>query len=253
MRKFIAWGLTAVFTVCFSFSTALASDYTDMVSPEHWAYNALEYAAENKILTGFDDNSIRPNDSLTRAQMAAVAVRLYGNGNKADISQFSDLIPSAWHYEYFREAYSMGVFLGDGNKMYPENNITRQEAFTVIGRILQLNIKGGATQFYDDYDIANWSKGYIKEMYELGYISGDTNNLINPSNNITRAELAQLIYNIDMKKNKDIKEWNEAVHPSSVSGTSNGSHAAGSGEKKENSTEVGYSDGDSYADDIFDD
>lgn len=214
MKKIITLGLVTIFAICFSFSTVLASRYTDMVSSEHWAYNALEYAAENKVLTGFDDNSIRPNDSLTRAQMAAVAVRLYGNGNKEDISQFSDLIPSAWYYEYFREAYSMGVFLGDGNKIYPENKITRQEAFTVIGRILRLNIKGGATQFYDDYDVANWAKGYIKAMYELGYISGNTNNLINPNDNITRAELAQLVYNIDMKESQNIEKWHEAVHSS---------------------------------------
>ncbi len=256
-----------ILLICIFFAVnniAHAQEFKDMVSETHWAYTALKYVCDNGYIQGFDDSTIRPDAPLTRAQLATIIVRIYGNGNKANISDFKDVSESAWYYEAFCEAVHMKLFQGNGtNHLYPDNNVTRQETFVVIGRLLQLALSEGNTKFNDDADIAEWSKGYINALIENGYISGDDNNCVKPKDEITRAEFSQLIYNININQNT---QADNAFPVDSNNSTSSGKPSIGGGSfneeesnqdnsenNKNDTAESVLFDGDSYEDDIFDD
>lgn len=256
MKKILA--LICVFLMLNT--VAYAKEFKDMVFESHWAYNALQYACENGFIQGFDDGTIRPDEPLTRAQMAAIIVRAYGDGNKADISEFEDVPKTAWYYDAFCEAVDMKLFQGDGtNHLYPTNNITREEAFVVIGRLLQLNSSESSTKFKDDLNIAAWSKGYIKALFEKGYVSGDDENCINPKGEITRAEFSQLIYNINNRQDNQSQNTSKTdtkTNTSSGSGSGAGNSPNISSPTENENGDIDESvpfDGDSYMDDIFND
>ena len=191
----------------FAVTSLSAFAYVDMVDENHWGYAAMTFATENGIIKGFEDDTVRPNDNLTRAQMAAIIVRLSRTTAFADMSQFTDVDENAWYYQTMETAVGLGLFLGNGDgHLYPDNAITRQEAFTVVARFLEIETEDGETDFTDDAAIASWAKGYIKSLKSYGFVSGDNEKNVNPSNTITRMEFAQLIFNI--YSNAEIEDTN---------------------------------------------
>jgi hypothetical protein len=170
-----------------------AAEFTDM--PDDWSRPALEKAVENGLLVG-DNGRIRPKDNLKRAEMATVVNRAFGAYVKAPISQFSDVSVTSWYYDEMAKAVQMQTFKGDGERLNPENFITREEAFIVLARALKL--EPSTTQpegFKDLSDISSWAKGELYAMINAGYVNG-SNGYINPKGLITRAEFAQVMHNI---------------------------------------------------------
>lgn len=246
---------------------AYATEFSDMVDSRHWAYPALSYVTEQKIVQGFDDNTIRPNEKVTRAQLAAIITRMDGGENAKDDMEFADVSKDSWYYEYFKYTYKTGLMLGDdAGRMNPDRNITRQEVFAVIYRWLGLEPSKGA-KIPDIDAVADWAKTAVTSLYSEGYISGDASGKVNPYSDITRAELSQIVYNIHIKNEKkaesDSKQTSEKK-PTPPQIRSSGTAKKHITEPAEENTEqepsisdenqkpvVRFDDGDNYAEDIF--
>jgi basic membrane protein A len=171
----------------------ISSRFSDM--PDDWSTEALEKAVENGLITG-SDGLIRPKDPLTRAQMATIINRAFGATIKASISSYTDVPSAAWYYGEMAKAVQMKTFLGDGNRLYPDNPITRQEAFLVLARALKIDPTATKPSGFADLDdIASWAIGEIYALINQGYIQG-SGGRINPKQTITRAEFAQLMHNL---------------------------------------------------------
>lgn len=174
-------------------ASAANARFSDM--PNDWSTEALEKAVENGLLNG-SDGMILPNNNLTRAEMAAIIVRAFGAQEEADISSYSDMRTNEWYYAEMAKAVKMGVFLGDGNNLYPDDSITREEAFTVLARAFEL--EGGDVsvldRFTDKGEISDWALETIAGVVANDYAQG-ADGMITPKNNITRAEFAVLMDN----------------------------------------------------------
>lgn len=195
--------------------TAGAADQTfsDMPASTHWSYRALTSAIENGLLRG-SNGKLTPNDKLTRGQMAAVINRAFGAVDTADIGAFTDVPAKAWYYKDIAKAVRMGTFKGSGNKMRPEDPISRQEAFAVLARAFKLpDGKASALdRFTDKTTVSKWAVPELAAMAANGYVNG-SNGKLNPLNSITRAEFAQVMYNMIRRY------YNEAgVYSDKVSG-----------------------------------
>lgn len=192
-KKFLA--CMVVITVLLSMASA--ASFSDMPDKSHWSYAALNSAVETGLLTG-SGGMIKPGNNLTRAEMATILVRAYNLTQKADISMYKDVAEDAWYHEYMQKACTKGLFKGDDSmKLNPENNITRQEVFVVLGRALNLKDEDASnlSEFADKDNIATWAIGATAAMVKNNYIKG-SGDKINPANNITRAEFAQIMYNL---------------------------------------------------------
>ena len=175
---------------------AAEQTFSDMPASTHWSYRALTAAIENGLLRG-SNGKLTPNDRLTRGQMAAVINRAFGATDTADISDFSDVPAKAWYYTDIAKAVRMGTFKGSGNKMRPEEPISRQEAFAVLARAFKLT-DGDATaldRFSDKSKVSKWAIPELAAMAANGYVNG-SNGKLNPLSSITRAEFAQVMYNM---------------------------------------------------------
>lgn len=173
---------------------AFATEFSDM--PEDWFTKALENAVANGLLKG-DNGKIMPNDNLTRAQMATIVNRAFGTTEKSSIDDFTDVTKDFWYYDEMSKAVQMKTFIGSGDKLYPDNNITREEAFVVLARAFKIS---GASEnvldkFSDRNDISDWARDGVSSLVDEGYIAG-SNGQINPKQNITRAEFAQMMDNL---------------------------------------------------------
>lgn len=197
--------LVLAVAACFSLAvTASAADVTASSFRDFdrsaWYAEAVSAAVENGLLYGRNSNVIDPNGNLTRAEMAAIINRAFGCYKTADISQYKDVAKNAWYYNDVALAVQMGTYNGrSGASMAPDAPITRQEAMTVVARALQLDLerysKADLSKFSDRGQISNWALPYVKAMVGADYIHGRTSGLA-PQDTITRAEFAQIFYNI---------------------------------------------------------
>ena len=97
-------------------------------------------------------------------------------------------------------AVQMGTYNGrSASSMAPDAPISRQEAMTVVARALELDYdsysKTDLSAFSDRSEISNWALPYVRAMVGADYIHG-RGKVLAPLDNITRAEFAQIFYNI---------------------------------------------------------
>lgn len=191
-------------TVLMSAGTVFA-DFVDM--PEDEVKNqALTAAVANGLLTGYENNEIKPDNNITRAEMGTILVRAMGAVDTEDVSMFGDMSEDAWYYDSMSKAVAMGAFKGDGENLNPEVNITFQEAFVVLSRIFNLDCKMGINSeirlegdplegYYDADEIADWAREDVSYILGFGYWE-DTTGYLRPTDYITRAEFAVVMDNL---------------------------------------------------------
>ena len=176
-----------------------ATDFRDF-DKSAWYAEAVSAAVDNGLLYGKSSSIIDPNGDMTRAEMAAIINRSFGCYKTADISQYKDASKSKWYYKDVALAVQMGTYNGrSSSSMAPDAPISRQEAMTVVARALELDYdayaKTALSAFSDRSEISNWALPYVRAMVGADYIHGRTKGL-EPLDNITRAEFAQIFYNI---------------------------------------------------------
>ena len=180
-------------------TTRKATDFRDY-DRTAWYAEAVSAAVDNGLLYGKSATIIDPNGDMTRAEMAAIINRSFGCYKAADISQYKDVSKSKWYYKDVALAVQMGTYNGrSSSTMAPDAPITREEAMTVVARALELDYdsysKTDLSKFSDRSEISNWALPYVRAMVGADYIHGRTKGL-EPLDNITRAEFAQIFYNI---------------------------------------------------------
>ena len=176
-----------------------ATDFKDY-DRTAWYAEAVSAAVDNGLLYGKSSTTLDPNGDMTRAEMAAIINRSFGCYKTADISQYKDVSKDKWYYKDVALAVQMGTYNGrSSSAMAPDSPITRQEAMTVVARALELDYdayaKTDLSAFSDRSEISNWALPYVRAMVGADYIHG-RGKVLAPLDNITRAEFAQIFYNI---------------------------------------------------------
>ena len=205
-KRILALFLAAVSCLSLAVSVSAATtpnrkttDFRDF-DKSAWYAEAVSAAVDNGLLYGKSATVIDPNGDMTRAEMATIINRSFGCYKAADISQYKDVSKSKWYYKDVALAVQMGTYNGrSASSMAPDAPISRQEAMTVVARALELDYdsysKTDLSAFSDRSEISNWALPYVRAMVGADYIHGRTKGL-EPLDNITRAEFAQIFYNI---------------------------------------------------------
>ena len=205
-KRILALFLAAVSCLSLAVSASAANTVNRKATDFHdfdksaWYAEAVSAAVDNGLLYGKSSSIIDPNGDMTRAEMAAIINRSFGCYKTADISQYKDVAKSKWYYKDVALAVQMGTYNGRSNSsMAADAPITRQEAMTVVARALELDYdsysKTDLSKFSDRNKISNWALPYVRAMIGADYIHGRTKGL-EPLDNITRAEFAQIFANI---------------------------------------------------------
>ena len=171
---------------------------------ENWAKEYIEFLYEKKVVTGEEGIDgyfyFKPFEQVSRNQLAVIlskALKLDTEEYKDVILPFEDKddIPS-WAYPHVQAVYSEEILKGAlmEDKLYfnPSSKITRAEAFTTVGRILDLSYEEEC-QFSDREDIPSWAKEYIDALFYNKVINGYDDNTLKPLSNVTKAELSKII------------------------------------------------------------
>ncbi|GEC82667.1 immunoglobulin-like domain-containing protein [Lysinibacillus sphaericus] len=170
----------------------------------HWAKDSINNLGSRFIIDGTSQGVFEPNKDITRSQFVAIMVRGLGLKPSEGTIKYSDVAQDAWYAHYLNTATEYNLIQGYGNgKFGPNDKITRQQAMTILARALSLtNINTSITEdeinsilapFSDNQQIADDAKRYIALSVKTGLVTGRSNQMIAPADNITRAEVAVII------------------------------------------------------------
>ncbi|MBR0598191.1 S-layer homology domain-containing protein [Sinanaerobacter chloroacetimidivorans] len=161
----------------------------------HWASEAVNKWAGYGVVKG-DDRGFRPDDPITRAEMAVILDNLMGYQAKS-ANPFSDVKNGAWYADAVLKANAAEVLQGDtqGNAA-PTANITREQAAVMLARAFGVDENSGEkTSFNDRASIASWARPLVFGMEANKYIGGMGDWSFAPKANVTRAQVVTMIDN----------------------------------------------------------
>lgn len=189
--------VAAVMAVMLSISatpTAFAASDID----SHWGREYIQYLSDNEIYRpNSTTGDYEPDRDMTRAEFMRYINRAFNFTKTAAIS-YDDVKSNAWYYETIQIAEYYGYINGVGdNKMDPDGTVTREQAAVLLGRLFQVeaeNIAPAALDFTDKATVSTWSAGYIKAAVDNGFLGGYADGSFKPTNVVTRAETAKLMY-----------------------------------------------------------
>ncbi|MDU6744177.1 S-layer homology domain-containing protein, partial [Peptoniphilus harei] len=167
----------------------------------HWAKDSINYALENNLID-LIGNEFKPNKNATRYTV----VKALGRFKKIDVEKYKgkslkDVDANSEESAYVNWAIENGIIAGyEDNTFGGDREITREE----IARILNLfaekfdiKVKNlEAPKFKDQNKISDWASKDIKEATEKGLLVGRDDGTFGPKDNLTRAEVAQMIVNM---------------------------------------------------------
>ena len=175
---------------------AASADYSDF--PQNWSKDAMEFAVKNNFITGVSEDKIAPKAALTRAQLAAILSRAMktGAGDVSVLDNFTDADKNAWYAGSMAKAVELNILYGDGDSIYPDRPVTRQELFAILVRAFAVTGGDESTlaSYNDAGSISSWAKAAISAMIAQGYASGYEDKTLRPAQQVTREEFAQLLH-----------------------------------------------------------
>ena len=186
--------------------TSASHPFADMKG--HWAEPYTVRLNELGIITGMTESGVtnfNPNRSITRGDFALMAARWMG----LDLASYSNVnlpytdtaVIPAWDLHAVKALYHLGIMTGskeaDGAlRANAKASITRTEAMTILGRILERGYgQADLSGFADQGKIPSWARTHVATLVQLGVVSG-SNGQLRPNTSVTRAEVAKMLFTL---------------------------------------------------------
>lgn len=198
LKKLIS--LLVVLVLALQSVSAFAFSDTDDTDYEQ----AVNVLSELDIVGGYDDKTYRPAETITRAEFAAMVVRLVDTSvyKITEEQIFDDVDEDHWAFEYVNAGYSIGYFSGNGNGNFnPDVKISYSEIIktivTILGYRPLAEAKGG------------YPTGYIKVAGDIDLLDGIS---MGADTYVSRGDVALILYNaLDLPKLEQTAFGNENV------------------------------------------
>jgi hypothetical protein len=170
----------------------------------HWSQEYVTRLYKMGLTTGSqkEDGSYiyNPDGKLTRGELLVFISRMLG----VDTAQYAGVeLPFAdaagipeWMLPHVKAMYALQVFSGSGSGGVLYANVgelvSREQAMTMLGRILAGQQSCDLSAFSDGSTVSTWAAPYVQTLVAQNIVSG-SNGLLSPKNSMTRGEVAKLL------------------------------------------------------------
>ena len=173
---------------------AEAASFSDIDG--HWAKDYIEWTASNNIFTGYEDGTFKPDKKITRSEYVTIISKFKGLDNYPDTLNYYDVKADDWFYIYLNDLVNTGL-LKNNSTFQGQSLITRDEAFGLLGQLFPNYTPTSNLTFNDNASIKRAKD--ILVLKDMGIIQGDDYNYLNPTKPISRAEVATILYKLNIK------------------------------------------------------
>ena len=198
MKKIQLFSAALISTVAVVAAAPAADASFSDVPSNYFFADAINYLAEKKIITGYEDGTFRPNDTLTREQAAIIIARALNlNLEEQYDLAFKDVPTTAFGYKHIAALYNAGIINGVSETEFkPNDTVTR-------GQIAKMLVNGFKLDT-EEYEMApfndiknTYSEYEINTLYHTGITKGISPTEFGFNEKITRGQIAQFVYNIE--------------------------------------------------------
>lgn len=153
---------------------------------DHYAY-----------VMGYPDGMVRPNGSITRAEVSAILFRLLSDKTRDEYftteSSFTDVKAGAWYNNSIATLEKAGVIVdtAKGGAFRPNEAITRAELAAMLAQFSDAKPVKGVK--FSDVSAEHWAYEAIAIAAKMGWIEGYPDGTFRPDATITRAEMMTLV------------------------------------------------------------
>ena len=166
-------------------------DALGLNNTDHFAY-----------IVGYGNGEVRPQNSITRAEVAAIFFRLLEDdvrdANYTRQNKFTDVSNDAWHCSAVSTLSAMGIISGYPDATFrPNASITRAEFAAIATRF---DVNGDKTPASFNDIAGHWAKDEIAVAANNGWVNGYEDGSFRPQNKITRAETMSLVNRVLNRK-----------------------------------------------------
>jgi hypothetical protein len=199
-----ATGMVTFLTDHFSkyFAQTATREFADVTS-SHWGHEFIVNMAGKGYVSGYADDTYRPNGEITRAEFVTILVQMYTLNGSVDEMDFDDIAADDWYAPYVAAGFANGVVSGKtANTFDPNGKISRQEAAAMLSNVLVVEGYSPVTeetllnQFADQTEISSWASTAVANCYAHSLFSGRADGCFAPGDNLSRAEAATMLYNL---------------------------------------------------------
>ncbi|MDR2712586.1 MAG: InlB B-repeat-containing protein, partial [Clostridiales bacterium] len=204
--SFVAWYTNVDLTAEYNFDSPVFNNFTlyakwevSEISDKRPPVSAkvkslLETETHIRYIYGYPNAPVRPNGSITRAEVAMIFYRLLLDPDKDDEVDniFRDVPEGVWYSQAVKYLAEIGIINGyEDGTFKPNQPITRAE-FAKIAASFD-DISSGADNPFSDLSDSHWAYSYIISCFMKGWINGYPSGDFKPDNNITRAEAIKIV------------------------------------------------------------
>ncbi|RXJ02245.1 hypothetical protein DS745_07605 [Anaerobacillus alkaliphilus] len=176
----------------------------------HFAKSSIDLLASKFIINGKTETRFAPEDSITRAEFAALLVRALNISEKDAnvLSQFKDVKKDQWFAGYIGAAYNAGIINGKSKDYFAPNEfITNAEMAVMISRVLKFlgednsittEEKEELLASYKDYQLIpkSWAQTEVAELTKLNIHRADLGDNYEPFKKATRGQSATMLHGL---------------------------------------------------------
>lgn len=179
-----------------------SSTFTDLggYSPEF--VNAIEYLSRAGVVNGYGDGRFGPGRPVSRGEFALMVCRAF-NLNTGSTSSFPDVPANSAYAWAVATAKDLGIAQGSNGMYSPNSSITRQAAMTMICRAMRAagqsvpNVSVSSLSSYQDFgQLSDYARASVASLVQMGAVQGDASRRLNPTQSITRAQMAVILYRV---------------------------------------------------------
>jgi hypothetical protein len=199
-------------------SSHISSSSVPFDTKGHWAESYVGELTQRGIIGGFPDGSFKPDDGITRAQFAAIAVKALNLPSASGPASFADVSASYWANKAIASVSQAGLVTGfpDGS-FKPEDKITRAQALVILAKALPA--QGAAdtsilNSYGDGSSVPAWAAPSVAKAAKARIlVSYPDPSQIKPNVNATRADVAALTYQTLNSLGKNLPQIRVGIEP----------------------------------------
>lgn len=169
----------------------------------HENYIAINWLKSEGIVNGYMDGSFDPDKKVNRAEALKMIFECLKIPPEITIKRenFPDVPKNTWFYKYIMAANARRVVNGyEDGYFRPENFINLAETLKIAFELLERNFKEPSEDPYTDVPKDAWFAKYAIKAKNRSILSVNLDGSIHPEDNLTRGDIAELMYRIQKSK-----------------------------------------------------
>lgn len=214
-KKFIILSLI-VSMLSMNTVSADTSAIKDIAKSSVYARNAIQYLAQNNIVSGDEFGNFNPQKNVTRAEMVVLLVKAMKLDIPSDVQSptFGDVPQKHWASLYVEAAYREGIISGVNTTQFkPEDQITREQMAVMFVRALKILDQDNRVEinninaFEDKANIASWAQKEVEVALEAGLMNGVSGRVFEPKTNANKEQAAVVIERLIKNRTQIIERF----------------------------------------------